>query len=169
MVSAISEYCTDSVVLEGKDRVKKLSGKLAGAYYPGTLLYMSSTGIWTATTGTASFNAQRRQVGVLEFKKRTSATFGEVDIDTAYTKGTAINVEVIVGPLDGTIKVAVIAKAFGATAYYGQAITTTSGGAAFAMGSAFATIASHSSIGFVAEEGYTTGDTVVRYYMTSRG
>ena len=169
MVSAISEYCTDSVVLEGKDRVKKLSGKLAGQYTPGQIVYMSSMGIWTAVTGTPSFNAQRRHVGVLEFKYRTSSTFGEIDIDTAYTKGTGENVEVIVGPMDGTIKVAVKAKSTGGDGLYGMAVTTASGGTVWSMGSNWVAIASHSCIGFIAEEGYTNGDTVARIYLSGRG
>ena len=169
MVSAISEWCTDSVVLEGKDRVKKVSGKLAGQYYPGQLVYESATGTWTATTGSQSFNVQRRQIGVLEFKKRTSTTFGEVDIDTVYTYGTDENVEIILGPLDGTIKVAVLAKAFGSDGLYGQAVTTSSGGKAFAMGSSFAAIASMGKIAMVTEEGYTSGDTVAKVYLTSSG
>ena len=167
MVSAISEWCTDSVVLEGKDRVKKVSGKLAGQYKPGHIVYESSTGTWTQATGTQSFNVARRAVGIVEFKYRTSTTFGEVDIDTAYTKGTAENVEIIIGPLDGTIKVACFAKAFGSAGLYGQAITTSSGGKAFAMGSSFAAIASMGKCGIVTEEGYTSGDTVCKMYMVS--
>ncbi len=169
MVSSISEIATDSIVLEGKNRVKKVSGKLAANPVPGTLCYESSTGIWTAVTGTQSFNVARRQIGVLEFKKRTSPTFGEIDIDTAYTKGTEDNVEFVVGPLDGTIKVAAICKAFGASGLFGQAITTSSGGKAFSMGSSFAAIASASKIAHVTEEGYTTGDTVVKMYLDCAG
>jgi hypothetical protein len=92
-----------------------------------------------------------------------------VDIDTAYTYGTDENVEIIVGPLDGTIKVAVICKAFGGNGLFGQAITTSSGGKAFSMGSNFAAIASAANIGSVAEEGYTSGDTVVKMYLDSPG
>ena len=169
MVSAISEYCTDSIVLEGKDRVKKLYGKLAAQYYPGTFVYMSAAGVWTAASGSVSFNNAKRNLGLLEFTKRTSSTFGEVDIDTYITDGTQRNCEIIVGPFDGTIKVAAICKAFGGNGLYGQAITVSSGGKAFSLGSNFAAKVSHVKVGFVAEEGYTSGDTVVKMYLGGVG
>ena len=171
MVSAISEYCTDSIVLEGKDRVKKISGKLVGGttYYPGNTVYMSSAGVWTLTTGDQSFNNAKVQPGWIEFKKRTSKTFGEIDIDTAYTYGTAENVEIIVGPLDGTIKIAAFCKATNGTGLYGMALSVTSGGKMFALGSAWAAKVSFSQCCFLAEEGASSTDTVIKMYLTSRG
>jgi hypothetical protein len=163
MTTAISQVATDSVILEGKTRVHKLSGKLAGSYKPGSLVYQTAQDTWTATTGTASQNHHR--IGVVEFKKRTSATFGEVDIDTAYTDGTAINVEIIVGPLDGTLKLACICQNLSAAKWFGVPVQATSGGV----------FAKHNKVGSAAnvacttEEGYTSGDTVVKVYLGGAG
>ena len=126
MTTSISQIATDSVVLEGKARVIKLSGKLAGAYKPGTIVYQTAVDTWTATTGTASTN--HIIPGVVEFKKRTSATFGEKDIDDTYAFGTAINVEIIVGPRDGSLKLAVICQNLSAAKFFGNTVGATSGG-----------------------------------------
>lgn len=168
MVSALSEYCTDSVILEGKDRAKKIVGKLAAQYYPGTVVYQSAAGpVWTATTGTQSFNNVRRSYGIVEFPKRTSSTFGEVDIDTYITDGTKRNCEIIVGPLDGTVKVAVLCKATNASGYYGMPMIPSSGGKAFSVGSAWAAKVSYNNvIGFLSEDGFAGTDTVARIYLS---
>ena len=163
MSTAISQIATDSIVLSDKTRVIKLSGKLAGAYKPGSLVYETAANTWTATVGTASQN--HMIIGVLEFKYRTSPTFGEIDIDTAYTYGTATNVEIIVGPRDGSLKLACICQNLSAAKYFGQPLQATSGGV----------FGKHNKVGsslntaYTTEEGYTAGETVVKCYLGSAG
>jgi hypothetical protein len=163
MTTVISQIATDSIVLSDKTRVIKLSGKLAGSYKPGTLVYQSATDTWTATTGTASQN--HYVVGAIEFKKRTSSTFGEVDIDTAYTDGTAINVEIIVGPRDGSLKLACLCQDLSATKYFGNPVQATSGG----LWAKHNKSGSSANQGYITEDGYTNGDTAVKIYLGANG
>ena len=81
MVSAISEIALKSVVIEGEDRVQKVSGKLAANYKPGQVVIQTGTDTWTTVSGSVSENRIGLKVGVVEFKKRTSTTFGEIDIE----------------------------------------------------------------------------------------
>jgi hypothetical protein len=155
----MSQIATDSIVLEGKDRVKYLSGKLAGSYYPGTCVYLSAADTWTQSAGTTATNY--KVYGFVEFKKRTSSTFGEVDIDTAYTDGTAINVEIVVGPQDGTIKIAALCLNLSATKYFGHRLYATSGGKLDNHSEKY----SFASVGYITEENYTSGDVVAKIYL----
>lgn len=163
MTSVLSQIATDSVVLEGKARVIKLSGKLASNYKPGQIVYQTAVDTWTATTGTASTN--HIIPGVVEFKKRTSPTFGQKDIDDAYTYGTAINVEIIVGPRDGSLKLAVLAQNLSATKFFGNTVGATSGGVLCKNNKT----GSQSSVAYITEESYTAGDTVAKVYWGPGG
>lgn len=163
MTTAMSQVATDSIILEGKTRVIKLSGKLAGSYYPGAAVYQSAVDTWTTTLGTASNN--HRVCGWVEFKKRTSATFGEVDIDTAYTDGTAINVEIIVGPRDGSLKLAVICQNLSASKFFGDPVQATSGGVMAKHNK----VGSAANVAYITEESYTAGDTIAKIYVGSAG
>ena len=163
MSTVISQIATDSIVLSDKTRVIKLSGKLAGAYAPGAAVYQTGVNVWTTTVGTASQNHYIN--GWLEFKKRTSPTFGEVDIDDTYTYGTATNLEIIVGPRDGSLKLAVLCQNLSATKYFGAPVQPTSGGKMGKhnkSGSALNT-------GYITEEGYTAGETVAKIYVGAGG
>jgi len=163
MTTSISEISTDSIILEGKTRVKKLSGKLAANYKPGTYVVQTAQDTWTANPGTASQNHQIG--GWVEFKKRTSLTFGAKDIDDAYTYGTAINVEIIVGPRDGTLMLAVLCQNLSAAKWFGQGVQGTSGG----LMAKHNKTGSGTNIAYTTEEGYTAGDTVVKIYVGSTG
>lgn len=163
MVSAISSYATDSIVLSGKTRVQKISGKLAGAYTPGQCVYQTATDTWTTTVGTASQNHYR--VGWVEFKKRTSSTFGEVDIDTTYSDYTAYDVEIIVGPVNGEVMLAVKCQNLSAAKYFGYPLQCTSGG----LLAKHNKVGSAATVATVTEEGYTSGDTVVKIYIGGGG
>lgn len=154
----MSQICGSSIVIQGKNTVKKVSGKLAGSYKPGDLLYESAAEVWTQTPGSAG---QYKRTGWLEFKKRTSSTFGEVDIDTAYTDGTAINVEIIVGPRDGTIMIGAKTKDLSASKYFGEELYASSGGA-LQLGSEM-TSATVQAI--LTEEGAVAGSTVNKVYI----
>jgi hypothetical protein len=156
--TAMSQICGSSIVIEGRTRVQTISGKLAGSYKPGQMVYESATRTWTTTPGTA---AQYKRTGWIEFKYRTSSTFGEVDIDTAYTDGTAINVEIIVGPRDGTIKIGAITKDFSGTKYFGEELYAGSSGA-LQLGSEM-TSATVQAI--LAEEGAVATSTVAKVYI----
>ncbi len=163
MTTVMSQVATDSVVLESKARVKKLSGKLAGAYTPGQVVYMSAQDVWTASVGTASQN--HYIYGVVEFKKRTSEDFGQRDIDDTYAKGTAMNVEIIVGPRDGTLKIAVKCLNLSAAKYFGFPVQVSSGGQV----DLFSTTGSGGVMGWITEEGYTSGDTIAKIYLGGVG
>ena len=64
-------------------------GELADAYYPGTLVYESAAGIWTAvTTGVGQLN----RVGIVGFKARVDTSFARKDIDDAYTAGDSVEI-----------------------------------------------------------------------------
>jgi hypothetical protein len=154
--TAISQIAASSVVLEGKDRVKKVSGKLAGQYLPGDWVEETATNTWTQISVT------NKLAGVLEFKKRTSSTFGEVDIDATYTDGTAINVEIIIGPRDGTVKVAAKVEDLGSDYYYGELLAGHSGGSLELQSTQGV---SYVAQAIVSEDGYTDDDTVGALYM----
>ena len=163
MSTVISQIATDSIVLSDKTKVIKLSGKLAGAYKPGSLVYETGVNTWTATTGTASQN--HMIPGIVEFKKRTSPTFGEVDIDTAYAKGTADNVEIIVGPRDGSLKLACLCQNLSAAKYFGQGVQATSGG----LWAKHNKSGSGANNAYITEEGYASGETVCKVYLGPAG
>jgi len=159
MVSLISSLVVgDSVITQGRDKAKKVSGQLASALAPGNIVYQSAAGTWTASTGIASEGCYLQ--GVVEYMPRTSSTFGEVNIDASYSNYTAINVEIIVGPLDGTVECAVKCKDFGVTCFYGHPVIDSSAGKA----DGDVTTAKF-EIGFVGEDGYTSGDTVVKIFL----
>ena len=162
MTTVLSQIATDSVVLSDKTKVIKLSGKLAANYKPGTLVTETGQNVWTATPGTGS--ETHYIPGIVEFKKRTTPTFGQVDIDDAYTYGTAINVEIIVGPRDGTLKLACLCQNLGAGFFFGYPLTPTSGGLL-----ALHTKNSGQLVAYITEEGYTSGDTAVKIYLGCGG
>jgi len=64
-------------------------GELADAYYPGTLVYESAPGIWTAAT-TSAGNLNR--VGIVGFKARVDSNFARKDIDDAYSAGDSVEI-----------------------------------------------------------------------------
>jgi hypothetical protein len=167
MVSAISEIALSSVVIEGKDRVKKISGKLAANYKPGQVVIQTAAGpVWTQVTGSVSENRIGIKSGVVEFKKRTHKTnFGEMDIDQAYTYGTEMNVEIIVGPRDGTVKLAVFGKQLGAAKFYGNKLCSWSGGTVSGMGSGGTGLYSGDTSFMMSEESNASADTVFKVYM----
>jgi len=161
--TAMSQICTgfgNTVVLEGKDRVKKISGKLSATAAPGYICQVDGAGTITPTAG-ASGSANRLVLGVLEYKPRTSTTFGEKDIDSSYTDYTRYNVELIVGPRDGTLMVAARNVDPGAAYYYGKRMMASSGGK-FKITT---TTASKTTLAIVTEYGIANGDTVGRYYL----
>ena len=135
-----------------------VSGKLAGSYLPGTLVYETATGVWTAT---AVAGANHIRSGWIEFKKRTSATFGEVDIDATYTNGTAINVEIIVGPR-GNANFTIVSKCTnpGGTKYFGEEFTNNAAGVLQRKSAA----ASRHTVAIVTKYGLSNGDTVGRFH-----
>lgn len=158
MVSVQSEVATKSIILGEVAKAEKKSGKLASQYYPGAFLYQSATDIWTENPGSGKCYVRG---GFLEFPMRTSATLGEVDIDTIVSDGTARNCEIVTGPLDGTIKIAALCEDLSADKYYGEPLCTTSGGAlSLYSGNLSATI-----VAIVSEDGYTNGDTIVKCYL----
>lgn len=165
MVTAISEIALKSVVIEGEDRVLKVSGKLAANYKPGQVVIETATNTWTIVGGTVSENRIGIKSGVVEFKKRTSTTFGEMDIDTAYSYGTKENVEIIIGPRDGTVKLAVFGKQLGAAKYYGNKLCSWSGGTVSGMGSGGTGLYSADNSFMLTEEGAAASDTVFKVYM----
>jgi len=112
----ISQIVLDSIILEGRTRVRILWGKLAATDKPGQVLYESGTGVWTKSdAGTATHKLIK--FGILEFNPRTSATFGEVDIDTAYA--TTNDVPIIIGSYGGPLKVAIACSDPGGAKLFG--------------------------------------------------
>lgn len=145
--------------MEGDDKAIRVSGKLAGSYKPGTAVYPTGVDTWTSTTGTAS--VARQQCGFVDHPMRTSATFGEVDIDTAIADGTGRNVEIVTGPRDGSIKVAALCLNLSAAKYNGDSLYATSGGKL----DNFDEQTSARIQAVVAREGYTVGGTVAEVYL----
>lgn len=159
MVSLISSLVVgQSIITQGRDKAKKVSGKLASALAPGNLVYQSAKEQWTASTGTASEYEYKH--GFVEYMPRTSSTFGEVNIDASYSNYTAINVEIIVGPRDGTIELAAKCKNFGANFFFGKPVASSSAGV---LGAAITD--ANIQQGFIGEDGYTSGDTVVKVFL----
>ena len=106
-----------TIVIEGEDRVKRISGKLASTYKPGTLVYQSGVETWTSADSGESLLL----CGWADFKMRTSSTFGEVDIDADFA--TTDNIEIVVGPRDSTIKIAALCDNMSAAKYYGEPLS----------------------------------------------
>ena len=156
-VSAISQIALDTIVLEGTAKLDKESGKLAGAYKPGQLVYESAKNTWTATAGTAALNNAR--IGVVEFKRRTGSDFAYKDIDDAYT--TKDNVEIITGPRDGSVKLAMLCLDLSADKYYGHPLYASSGGKL----DNHADMLSASIVASITDEGYTNGSTVLKGWL----
>ena len=157
MVSAVSSYATKGIVIDGENKKQTVSGKLAGSYQPGTCVYESATGTWTAATGNTNSNYNR--LGWVDNKFRTSSTFGEVDIDATYTNGTAINVEIVVGPRgDMDFILCAFCKDPGAAKYFGTALIGESSGKVELHSSH----TSKSVVAIVSKYGLPNGDTVVR-------
>ena len=99
--TAASQVVLDSVILEGRTRARIVWGKLASTYKPCQVVYESATGVWThVNSGTAAHKLLK--FGIIEFNPRTSATFGEVDIDIAYA--TTDDVPIIIGSYGGDLK-----------------------------------------------------------------
>lgn len=114
--TSISQVVLDYVILEGRTRARILWGKLAATDKPGQVLYESSTGVWTKSdAGTSAHKLIK--FGILEFNPRTSATFGEVDIDTAYA--TTDDVPIIIGSYGGPLKVAIACSDPGGAKLFG--------------------------------------------------
>ena len=151
----------DSVIMKGRAKAKKLSGKLAAQYYPGALVYMSAADTWTQTPGTGS--ETNYFSGIVEYPKWTSSTFGEKNIDDIISDGTARNCEIIVGPRDGTLKVAALNIGNSAAFFYGKGLIPGSGGKmdVFRVGEGD----SRDVQAIVAEEGVAARDNVVACYL----
>ena len=114
--TSISQIVLDSVILEGRTRARILWGKLAATDKPGQVEYESSTGVWTKSdAGTGAHKLIK--FGLLEFNPRTSATFGEVDIDTAYA--TTEDIPIIIGSYGGPLKVAIACSDPGGAKLFG--------------------------------------------------
>ena len=94
----------DSVILEGRTRARIIWGKLASTYKACQVVYESGTGVWTHTnSGTAAHKLLK--FAIIEFKPRTTATFGEVDIDADYA--TTDDVPLIIGSYGGPLKMCI--------------------------------------------------------------
>lgn len=166
--TVMSQVALDSVIIEGRTRARILWGKLAAGDKPGQVEYESSTGVWTKVdSATAAHHLLK--FGILEFKPRTSATFGEVDIDTAYA--TTDDVPIVVGSYGGDLKLAAFIVNPGGAKLFGVSyvIGTTAGSllAETLEDTGFAgtgTAIRYSFRCYVAEEGLANGDTVGRFY-----
>jgi len=157
MVTTVSAYATRGIVIDGENKKVTVSGKLAGSYQPGTCVYQSGVDTWTAMAGTTASNYKR--AGWVDNKFRTSSTFGEVDIDATYTNGTAINVEIIVGPLgDPDFVIAAFCKDPAAAKYFGELLIGESSGKVELRSSH----TSKSVVAMVSKYGVANGDTVAR-------
>lgn len=127
--TAASQVVLSSVILEGRTRARIVWGKLASTYKACQLVYESSTGVWTHTdSATAAHHLLK--FGIIEFKPRTSSTFGEVDIDIAYA--TTDDVPIIIGSYGGPIKLCAACADPGGAKLFGVSyvISTTAGNAA---------------------------------------
>lgn len=166
-VTAISEIVLDYIILEGRTRARIVWGKLASTYKPGQVVYESSTGIWTVVnSATAAHHLLK--FGIIEFKPRTSATFGEVDIDGAYA--TTDDVPIVIGSYGGDLKIAAFLVDPGEAELFGESyvIGTTAGSLLAetleATGSTGSTGIRYSFRCYVAEEGIGNGDEVGLFY-----
>lgn len=164
----MSQIVLDSVIIEGRTRARILWGKLASTYKPGQVVYESSTGIWT-TVNSATAAHHLLKFAIIEFKPRTSATFGEVDLDIAYA--TTDDVPIIVGSYGGDLKLGAFCVNPGEAELFGESyvIGTTAGSliAETLESTGFAgtgTAIRYSFRCYVAEEGIGNGDTVGVFY-----
>lgn len=157
--SAVTQIATRTIVLEGDDKAIRIAGKLAGSYYAGQAVYQTAVDTWTATTGTASVG--RNICGWVDHKMRTSSTFGEVDLDTQITDGTAQTYEIVVGPRDGSVKIAALCLNLSAAKYYGHDLYATSGGKLDNHDEQLSARVQ----AIITEEGYAAGGTVVEVYI----
>ena len=159
--TAISQVVLDYVILEGRTRARILWGKLAATDKPGQVLYESGTGVWTKVdAATAAHHLLK--YGILEFNPRTSATFGEVDIDIAYA--TTDDVPIIIGSYGGDLKLGAAIEDPGGAKLFGVAlvISSTAGNLEAetleATGATSGTAIRYSFRSYVAEEGFANQD-----------
>ena len=167
--TSMSEIVLDSVIIEGRTRARILWGILAATDKPGQVVHESSTSTWTKSdSGTAAHKLLK--YGIIEFNPRTSATFGEIDIDTAYT--TSEDVPIIIGSYGGDLKLAVFcvnpggAKLFGVSSVIGSTAGSLISETLENLGDALSsgTAIRYSFRSYVAEEALANGDTVGRFY-----
>lgn len=163
----MSQINLDSVIIEGKTRARILWGKLAATDKPGQVIYESSTGVWTKSdAGTAAHHLIK--YGILEFKVRTSATFGEVDIDIAYA--TSDDVPIIIGSYGGPLKLGAAIEDPGGAKLFGISlvISSTAGNLEAetleTTGVSIGTAIQYSFRSYVAEEGFANQDRFGRIY-----
>ena len=160
----MSQICTgfgNTIVLEQKGAVKKISGRLDAQGAPGDILYASANGVFSRSAGST---AAQVICGVLEYRPRTAISFSEVDIDTTYTDYTRYNVEMIIGPRDGTLMVAAKCVDPAAAMYYGHQMIPSSGGKLKVLGAMW----SSQTLGIVTEYGLENGSTVGRFYLVNK-
>ena len=166
--TSASQIVLDSVILEGRTRARIVWGKLASTYKPCQVVYESATGIWTITdSATAAHHLLK--YGIIEFNPRTSATFGEVDIDTAYA--TTDDVPIIIGSYGGDLKLGVFIVNPGGAKLFGVSyvIGTTAGSLIAETLEVTGSVSSGTAIryafrSYVAEEAFANGDTVGLIY-----
>ena len=121
--TAISQVVLDSIILEGRTRARIVWGKLAATDKPGQVLYESATGVWTKSdAGTEAHKLLK--YAILEFNPRTSATFGEVDIDIAYA--TTDDVPLVIGSYGGPLKLAAAIEDPGGAKLFGVSLVISS-------------------------------------------
>lgn len=167
--TAMSQIVLDSVILEGRTRARILWGKLAATDKPGNVVQESAANTWTK--GDADTSAHHLlKMGIIEFNPRTSATFGEVDIDTAYA--TTDDVPIVVGSYGGPLKIAAFCDDQSGTVFFGVSfvISTTAGQwdaeTLEVTGSVSSgTAIRHSFRVYLAEEGLVTADTKGFFYF----
>ena len=166
--STISQILLDSIILEVRTRARIVWGKLASTYKPGQVVYESSTGVWT-TVNSATSAHHLLKYGIIEFNPRTSATFGEVDIDIAYA--TTDDVPLIIGSYGGDLKLGAFCVNPGEAELFGESyvIGTTAGSLMAETLEVTGSVSSGTAIryafrSYVAEEGIANGDTVGLFY-----
>lgn len=167
-VTAISEIVLDYIILEGRTRARIVWGKLASTYKPGQVTYESATGVWTITNSATGAH-HLLKYAIIEFKPRTSATFGEVDIDTAYA--TTDDVPLIIGSYGGDLKLAAFCVDPGGAKLFGVSyvIGTTQGSLMIETLEVTGSVSSGTAIryafrSYLAEEGIANGDEVGLFY-----
>lgn len=168
--TSLSQVVLDSVILEGRTRARIVWGKLASTYKPSQVVYESSTGIWTHTnSGTGAHKLLK--FGIIEFNPRTSSTFGEVDIDTAYA--TTDDVPIVIGSYGGDLKIGIAcsdpggAKLFGVSYVIGSTAGNLSAETLEVTGSVSSgTAIRYSFRVYVAEEALANTDRFGLFYYT---
>lgn len=165
--TSLSQVVLDYVILEGRTRARIVWGKLASTYKPGQAVYESATGVWTiGDADTAGHHLLK--MGLIEFKPRTSATFGEVDLDTAYA--TTDDVPIVIGSYGGALKVGAFCDDPGQAELFGvsHVISDTAGQwkkeTLEATGASSGTAIRYSFRIYTAEEGLANGDTKGLFY-----